>query len=331
MAQNRKRLMLPAAMAQAGWDVAKARGDVDTMRFEDGTSLEEFRGMLAETDGIALWGRAFTPADIDAAPVLQVVSRIGVGYDAVVMSPALTRRGILLMIAGTANSVTVAEHAVFFMMALAKQGAALHAMVREGRWAEKLTVPIFDLHGKTLLIVGFGKIGTRVAARCLAMEMTVLVHDPFIPEDVIRGARMHPGGGSGCGMGKADFVTIHCPKSPATIGMFDAARGWPRMKRTAYLVNTARGGIIDEPALHAALRLGTDRRSAGLDVFAQGALTPADNKLLQLPNLISAPHMAGVTRESLDRMAVTAVRNIFSVLDGRIERDNVVNKDVLAK
>ncbi len=326
MAQNRKRLMLPAAMAQAGWEVARSREDVDTVRFEDGTPPEIFRDMLGETDGIALWGRAFVPADIDAAPLLQVVSRIGVGYDAVDV-PALTQRRIPLMIAGTANSVTVAEHAVFFMMELAKQGAALHAMVREGRWAEKLTVPIFDLYGKTLLIVGFGKIGTRVAARCLAMEMNVLVHDPFIPQDAIRARGCTPAADLDAALGQADFVTIHCPKSPATVGMFNAAR-LARMKRTAYLVNTARGGIIDEPALHDALAHGR-LAGAGLDVFEQEP-TPADNKLLALPNFICAPHMAGVTRELLDRMAVTAVRNILGVLDGRIERDNVVNKEVLS-
>ena len=326
MTANRWKIMLPAAMAQAGWDVMAARDDVETIRFEDRIAHDDFRSMLETVVGIALWGRPFPAADCAAAPALKVVSRIGVGYDAVDVA-ALTGRRIPLMIAGTANSVTVAEHAVFFMMELAKQGAAMHAYVRDGKWQDKFNTKIFDLYGKTLLIIGFGKIGTRVAARCLAMEMTVLVHDPFIPEDVIRARGGIPAPDLDAALGRADFVTIHCPKTPRTIGLINAAR-LARMKQTAFLVNTARGGIIDEPALHAALASGVIA-GAGLDVF-EVEPTPEDNPLLRLPNIITAPHMAGVTQESLDRMAVTAARNILSVLDGKPERDNVVNKDVLA-
>ncbi|MCW3474478.1 hydroxyacid dehydrogenase [Limobrevibacterium gyesilva] len=325
MADNRKKLMLPAAMAQAGWDLARSRDDIETLRFEDTTPPAAFQAMLATADGIALWGRPFPAADIALAPELKVVARIGVGYDAVDV-PALTRRGIPLLIAGTANSVTVAEHAIYFMMELAKQGAAMHALVQDGRWTQKFSVRIFDLYGKTVLIVGFGKIGTRVAARCLAMEMNVLVHDPYVPEDVIRSRGCTPAPDLDAALPKADFVTIHCPKSPATVGMFNADR-LARMKRSAFLVNTARGGIIDEAALHAALTSG-DIAGAGLDVFAQEPIVP-ENTLPHLPNVITAPHMAGVTQESLDRMAVASVRNILGVFDGRVERDNVVNKEVL--
>lgn len=321
MAPNRKRLLLPGAMAAAGWAVAEARDDIDCLRFEDATPADEFRAMLADADGVVLWARAFTAADVAAAPVLQVVSRLGVGYDAVDV-PALTSRKIPLMIAGTANSVTVAEHAVFFMMALAKKAALLDAMVREHRWGERMGAGIVDLFGKTVLIVGFGKIGTRVAARLLAMEMTVLVYDPFVPEDAIRARGGIPAADLDAALGRADFVTIHVPKSSATVGLFDAAR-LARMKRTAFLVNTARGGIIDEAALHAALASG-GIAGAGLDVFAQEPVEEG-NPLLGLPNLIAAPHMAGVTVESLDRMAVTGVRNALSVLDGRMVRENCVN------
>jgi D-3-phosphoglycerate dehydrogenase / 2-oxoglutarate reductase len=325
MANNRKKLMLPAAMAEAGWNVARARDDLELLRFEDATPADAFRAMLSQADGIALWGRPFPASDVELAPELKVVARIGVGYDAVDVS-ALTRRGIPLLIAGTANSVTVAEHAVYFMMELAKQGAALHSMVRNGSWTEKFSVKIYDLYGKTVLVVGFGKIGTRVAARCLAMEMTVLVHDPFVPEDAIRARGAIPAPDLDAALPKADFVTIHCPKSPDTVGLFDAGR-LARMKRSAFLVNTARGGIIDEAALYQALTTG-GIAGAGLDVFSQEPIEPG-NRLPALPNVISAPHMAGVTQESLDRMAVTTVRNILGVFDGRVEAGNVVNKEVL--
>jgi D-3-phosphoglycerate dehydrogenase / 2-oxoglutarate reductase len=125
---------------------------------------------------------------------------------------------------------------------------------------------------------------------------------------------------------RADFITIHCPKTPETVGLFNAAR-LARMKKTAFIVNTARGGIIDEAALYDVLKA---NRIAGaaLDVFDQEP-TPQDNPLLTLPNFIAAPHVAGVTREAVDRMAVVAVQNILSVLDGKPIRDNVVNQEVL--
>ena len=313
MTANRKKLLLPAAMSQAGWDVAQARDDVDTVRFEDLTPEAEFRAMLADVDAVALWGRPFRPDDIAAAGRLKAVVRIGVGYDAVDV-PSLTARGIPLLIAGTANSVTVAEHAIYFMMHLAKRGFDQHAFVRDGRWRDKMQAPIVDLYGKTLLIVGFGKIGTRVAARCAAMEMSIRARGG-IPAPDLEAA-----------LAKADFITIHCPKSPATVGLINAAR-LACMKPTAFLVNTARGGIIDEPALYAALTAGK-LAGAGLDVFASEPIEPG-NRLPHLPNVITAPHMAGVTLESLDRMAVTAVRNALSVLDGRPNTENVVNKEVL--
>ncbi len=325
MPANRKKLLLPAAMSEAGWNVARARDDVETVAFEDRAPEAEFRALLADADAVLLWGRPLRAADVDAAHELKAVARIGVGYDAVDV-PALTARGIPLLIAGTANSVTVAEHAIFFMLHLAKRGFAQHEIVRSGRWREKMSAPTVDLFGKTVLIIGFGKIGTRVAARLLAMEMTVLVHDPFVPDDVIRARGGIPAPDLNAALAKADFVTIHCPKKPDTIGLINAER-LACMKPTAFLVNTARGGIIDEPALYHALTSG-GIAGAGLDVFASEPVEP-DNRIPHLPNVITAPHMAGVTLESLDRMGVTAVQNVLSVLDGRTASENVVNKEVL--
>jgi D-3-phosphoglycerate dehydrogenase / 2-oxoglutarate reductase len=127
---------------------------------------------------------------------------------------------------------------------------------------------------------------------------------------------------------RADFITIHCPKTPDTVGLFDAAR-LSRMKKTAFIVNTARGGIIDEKALYDVLQ---ENRIAGaaLDVFVEEP-TPKDNPLLTLSNFIAAPHVAGVTREAVDRMGIAAVQNILSVLDGKPVRENVVNAEVLGQ
>ena len=325
MSANRKKLLLPTELAKAGWAVLEDRDDIEAIAYSPETSEAELHAMLATASGIALWGRPFRAMDMAAAPHVRAVARIGVGYDAVDV-PALSAAGVPLLTAGIANSISVAEQALAFMFHLAKAMTIMDAVVREGRWGEKYATRVWDLAGRTLLIVGFGRIGTRLAARAKALEMQVLVYDPFIAQDIIVARGYTPVAGLDAVLGAVDIVSIHCPKSPTSIGMFNAAR-LRLMKPTAWLINTARGGIIDEPALYAALVAG-QLAGAGLDVF-DAEPTPVDNALLQLPNVVSAPHMAGVTQEALDRMAVASVRNLLSVLDGAPNVENVINKDVL--
>jgi D-3-phosphoglycerate dehydrogenase len=328
MATNKKKLLITQSMAPPGWALLRERGDVETVEFPNTISAADFEALLtkhAPVNGVALGVTRFGQKELAAAREMLVVARIGVGYDAVDV-PALTAKKIPLMVAGSANSPSVAEQAMYMMLMLAKRGAELHAMVQANQWNKRLTAVPFDLFGKTLLIVGFGRIGARSAKRAQAMEMNVLVYDPYVAAAQIKAAGCEPVAELDTALPRADFVTIHCPKTPETVGMFNAAR-LARMKPTAYLVNTARGGIIDEPALHKALT-GGKLAGAGLDVFEQEP-TPADNPLLKLPNVISAPHMAGVTRESLDRMGLQTARNILSVLDGKPIRENVINQEVL--
>jgi D-3-phosphoglycerate dehydrogenase / 2-oxoglutarate reductase len=325
MPTNIKKLLLPVTLAKAGWAVVEAREDVEGVPYDIAGGEEELHRLLEDVAGVALGVQPFSDPELDAGPQLEVVGRIGVGYDAVDV-PALTRRRLPLMIAGTANSVSVAEAGVYLLMSLARKGAAMDAMVREGRWRDRYSDMPVDLYGKTALIIGFGKIGTRSAKRLAAMEMNVLVYDPYMYSETIRGMGYEPVADLDAAVARADFITIHCPKTPGTVGLFDAAR-LARMKRTAYLVNTARGGIVDEKALHDALRHNRIG-GAALDVFDQEP-TPTDNPLLTLKNFIAAPHVAGVTREAVDRMAVVTVQNLLSVLDGKPNRDNVVNQEVL--
>jgi D-3-phosphoglycerate dehydrogenase / 2-oxoglutarate reductase len=328
VASNSKRLLVPTSMGAGGYAVLKTREDVEVVPFAAAIASPDFNALLAadgEVHGAILGLTRFGDTEAKNAHGLQVVSRIGVGYDTVDV-PALTRHKVPLMIAGTANSPSVAEQAMHFMFALAKRGAELDAMVKANRWGDRFSTLPVDLIGKTLIIVGFGRIGTRVAKRCLAMEMVVLVYDPYVPAAAIRAAGCEPVADLDLALPRADFVTIHCPKTDETVGMFNAAR-LRRMKPTAYLVNTARGGIVDEADLHAALTSGVIP-AAGLDVLDREPPDP-DNPLLKLPNVITAPHMAGVTRESIDRMAVQAVRNVLSVFDGAPIVENVVNPEVL--
>ncbi|MGE0716216.1 MAG: hydroxyacid dehydrogenase [Alphaproteobacteria bacterium] len=329
MATNKKRLLVPDTMGKAGTDLIRAREDVEMATFPNFVGRDDFLALLrghGVVNGIALGGTPFGADELAATREMQVVARIGVGYDAVDV-PTLTARGIPLMVAGIANSPSVAEQAVFFMITLAKRGAMFNTMVQEGRWAaDRMKRLPEDLLEKTALVIGFGRIGTRTAKRLAAMEMRVVVYDPYVPAGTIRAAGYEPAPELDPALAEADFVTIHCPKSPETIDLIGAAQ-LARMKPTAFLVNTARGGIVNEKALHTALTTGK-LAGAGLDVYEMEP-TPVDNPLLKLDNVISAPHMAGVTAESVERMAAATARNMLSVLDGAPIRENVINKEVL--
>jgi D-3-phosphoglycerate dehydrogenase / 2-oxoglutarate reductase len=321
---NKRKVMLPHTMGQQGMDIVRARDDIETVIYPATIKQAEFLPMLEDCAGIALSGTPYKQTEMDASPAMQVVARIGVGYDAVAV-PALTARKVPLMVAGTANSTSVAEQAFHLMISLAKKHEALDALVKEGRWADRHGGLPMEISGKTVLIVGFGRIGTRQAKRCNGFDMNVLIYDPYVDAAVIRAAGCEKVADLDAALPRVDFVSIHCPKNPETINMFNAAR-FARMKKSAFIVNTARGGIINETDLHAALTSG-QIAAAGLDVFDQEP-TPVDNPLLKLPNVISSPHMAGVTVEAVAAMAVATARNILSVLDGAPNKENTINPEV---
>jgi D-3-phosphoglycerate dehydrogenase len=328
MATNKKKILVTESMSQQGRALLNEREDIELIEFPNMISAKDFEAMLkaqAPVHGVALGSTGFGEIELEASRDIKVVTRIGVGYDAVDV-PALSRRKVPLMVAGTANSPSVAEQALFMMLMLAKRAVEMHSIVKQGQWASRLGKLPFDLFGKTVLIVGFGRIGTRTAKRCLAMEMNVLIYDPYKAASEIKAAGCEPAGDLDAALPRADFVSIHCPKTAETVAMFNAAR-LKRMKPSAYLINTARGGIVEEKALHEALVSG-QLAGAGLDVFEQEP--PAmGHSLFALPNVIMAPHVAGVTREAVDRMSEQTARNILSALDGAPIRQNVINPDVL--
>jgi D-3-phosphoglycerate dehydrogenase len=328
MGTNKNKIFITQTMSSSGRALLHERDDIELVEFPNLISAADFEALLkahAPVHGVALGATRFGEPELEAAKDMKVVTRIGVGYDAVDVA-ALSRRKIPLMVVGIVNSPSVAEQALFMMLMLAKRALEMHALVKEGNWASRLGKLPFDLFGKTVLIVGFGRIGTRTAKRCLAMEMNVLVYDPYKSVEEIRAAGCQAVSDLDAALPRADFVSIHCPKSPETVGMFGAAR-LRRMKPSAYLVNTARGGIVDEAALYAALVSGK-LAGAGLDVFEQEP--PAvPYPLFELPNVIIAPHVAGVTLEAVERMSEQTARNILSALDGEPIRQNVINQEVL--
>jgi D-3-phosphoglycerate dehydrogenase len=328
MATNKKKVLLTESFATSGMALLKERSDIETITFPNAISQPDFNALLqqhAPVHAVALGGTRFGEDELNSSGDMRVVTRIGVGFDAVDI-PALNKRKIPLMTTGIANSPSVAEAALFMMLALAKRAAELDALVKENRWRQRLGAIPTDVLGKTVVVVGFGRIGTRTVRRCLAMEMNVLVYDPFKPAADISAAGAEPVSDLDAALPRGDFVSIHCPKSPETMNLFDAKR-LARMKPTAFLINTARGGIVDEKALHAALTAGK-LAGAGLDVFEHEP-PQADNPLLKLANVITAPHVAGVTHEAMDRMGLQTAKNILSAFDGALIKENVVNREVL--
>src|SRR6201747_2563897 len=226
MATNKKKVLITEAFSQQGRELFKDRDDIELVEFPNMISAADFEAMLkqqAPVHGVALGATRFGEPELEASGDMKVVTRIGVGYDAVDV-PALSRHNIPLMVAGSANSPSVAEQALFMMLTLAKRAVEMHALVKDGAWATRLGKLPYDLFGKTVLIIGFGRIGTRTAKRCLAMEMNVQVYDPYKPAAEIKAAGCEPVADLDAALPRADFVSVHCPKSPETIGLFNAGR-----------------------------------------------------------------------------------------------------------
>tara|TARA_Y100000588_G_scaffold135640_1_gene149202 strand:- start:266 stop:1231 length:966 start_codon:yes stop_codon:yes gene_type:complete len=318
------KIMIQTPISDGIKSVVESRDDVTYEHFTN--HAEEYILQHIGTYDAAILGIApFTRRIIEKAEKLKIVARVGVGYDAVDV-PALTEHGIPLAIAGIANSVTVAEHSLLFMLALAKRSAQYDQEARKGNWNIRFEQPAWDLAGRTVLILGFGRIGRRLVSRCVAMEMRVLVHDPYIVQDAIVTAGAEPVGDWRAVLGEVDFLSVNCPKNGETNGMVGTAE-LATMREDAFVINTARGGIIDEAALDTALENNT-LGGAAIDPFVVEPATP-DNPLFRHKNILVSPHSAGVTRESVFRMGASTAQNVVDCFDGKLDPANVVNKEVL--
>ena len=252
----------------------------------------------------------FSAEAIAASPQLRVISKHGVGVDNIDVDTA-TKRGIPVFNAMAANAQSVAEHAILLMLALKRKVVALDRSMREGRW-ERPGHIAGELMGKHLGIVGLGNVGRAVNAIAQGFGMTVSAYDPYVPTAAVpAGVRLVKD--LDAMLAEVDIVTLHCPLTMETRGMI-GTRQFARLKPTALFINTARGPVMDEAALMAALK-GNRIAGAGLDVFTDEP-TPLDNPLRDMPNVISTPHIAGSTREAMDRVAIRAVENAYAILDG---------------
>jgi D-3-phosphoglycerate dehydrogenase len=278
----------------------------------------ELIGALADAD--ALLVRSTTKVDrelLDAAPRLRIVARAGTGVDNVDLESA-SARGIVVINAPGANSVSVAEHAFALLLALARLVPAADSAMKQQRWDKKKLMGA-ELRGKTLGIVGLGRIGQEVAHRARVFGMRVVAHDPFIPTHVATdmGIELLPID-SLCV--QADYITLHLPVTDQTRRMFDRER-LARCKPGAYVVNTARGELIDEEALADALERG-QLRGAGLDVFEQEP--PLDWRLAASPRVVATPHIAASTSEAQELVGLDVAAGVRDFLLQGVVR-NAVN------
>ena len=314
------KVVITDGVQPAGLDVLAQRSDIEIDYCRDRTSDAELINRVVNADAILVGATAITESIIDAAKVLKVVSRRGVGYDKIDLA-ALRRRKIPLTIVGTANSSTVAEHTLGFVLALARKTITYDRATRAGNWRFRESLVAMDLLGKTLLLLGFGRIGRAVATRATAFGMHVVAYDPLVRESVFEEFRVAPIKDLLSGLATCDFLSVHVPLTPETTGLI-GEKELAAMKPTAYIISTARGGVVDEEALLSALQTGLIQ-GAGLDVFREEPL-PANHPLLGLENVIFSPHAASLTRECAERMDTVAARNCLDAIDGKLDPAMIV-------
>jgi D-3-phosphoglycerate dehydrogenase / 2-oxoglutarate reductase len=305
---------------QAALNVLAQRSDIVTDCCLDRTSEEDLIARVADADAILVGATRITGRIIEAAQVLKVVSRRGVGYDSIDLA-ALRRRRIPLAIVGPANASTVAEHTFMLILALARQVIAYDHATRVSDWRFRESLIATDVLGKTLLLVGFGRVGRAVAVRAIAFGLRVTAYDPFVPETAFRDMQVEPVKDLRSGLAACDFLSVHVPLTSETAGLIGREE-LATMKSTAFVISTARGRVIDEGELVNALRRGRIR-GAGLDVFDQEPLAP-DHPLTGLQNVILTPHAAALTRECAQRMDEIAAKNCLDAIDGNLDPALVV-------
>ena len=301
------KVLISDRMSPRAGEILVARG-IETIE-EPGLAPDALRALVADIDGLVVRSATKVTADVlAAAPALRVVGRAGIGVDNVDVAAA-TQKGVVVMNTPFGNAITTAEHAIAMMFALARRIPQADRSTRTGKW-EKARFMGSELTGKTLGIIGCGNIGSIVAERAQGLRMKVIAYDPFLS----------PERAADCGVDKveletlfraADFVSLHVPLTDATKGIVDAA-AMALMKPGVRIVNCARGGLVVEEDLAAALESG-HVAGAALDVFATEP-PPADHPLLAMENVIATPHLGASTTEAQEKVAVQVAEQVADFL-----------------
>jgi D-3-phosphoglycerate dehydrogenase len=291
------------------------------IRQVDGADRAALLPALADASAVLI--RSATKMDaeaIAAAPALRVIARAGVGLDNVDIKSATTA-GVMVVNAPTSNIVSAAELTVGHILSLARHIPAAHASLAAGAW-KRSSFTGTELFEKTVGIIGLGRIGALIAARLQAFDMRVVAYDPYVTSNRAQQLGVELLSLDDL-LAQSDFISIHMPKTPETTGMISTEQ-LRRMKPTAFVVNVARGGLIDEEALYTALTTG-EIAGAGLDVFTSeppaGGGTAA--RLLDLPNVVVTPHLGASTEEAQEKAGVSVARSVKLALEGDLVPDAV--------
>ena len=313
------RVLVSDKCSPKGIEIFRAAEGVE-VDYEPGMPPDRLLEVIGNYHGLVVRSATkVTPEVIAKADKLKCIARAGSGVDNINL-PAASERGIVVMNTPGGNTVTTAEHAICLMCSLLRNIPQATASMKAGKW-EKSKLGGRELFKKTLGVIGLGNIGKIVADRAQGLRMTVVAHDPFVTEDQAKelGVELLPIDDL---LGRADIVTLHVAVNDATRGMIDAA-AIDKMKPGAFLINAARGGIVDEAAVAAAVE-SKKLSGAAFDVYGKEP-PPADNPLLGVDNIILTPHLGASTQEAQDNVAIAAADQIVAVLT-KNEIRNAVNE-----
>ncbi len=278
--------------------------------------------VLPKFDGITLRVAKLDDSILGYCQNLKVISRHGVGYDNV-DTKFLKKKNIKLLITATANAVSVAEHVMYMILTLSKGIVMYDKIVRDGNFRKATNqLTTFELLNKEILILGFGRIGKNLIKRCNGFEMNVKVYDPYVDESVIKKFGGNKVENLEKAFTSADYISIHMPLNPETKNLINLKK-LESMKKNAIIINTARGGIINENDLDVALNKNIIF-GAGLDVFEKEPID-LNNPLLKNKKVLLSPHSATFTKECTERMGIETVQNVIDFFDNKIKKNMIVN------
>ena len=300
-------------LRSAGLDIKYPDDPEFTLGRPDDETIAELEGAAAILAG----GDNLSAGVLAGCPQLRVISRMGVGFDRVDI-PVATERGIVVTITPTANHEAVAEQAMALLLAVAKSVVLCDKRQRAGQWRHQAARPV---RGRTLGILGLGRIGRSMALRAIGMGMAVIATESYPNEEFVQQHNIELVDFDAL-LAQSDFLTIHCPLNDETKGMFNK-EVFAKMKSGSVLINTARGGMVVESALYDALQSG-HLFGAGLDVFEEEPTSP-DNPLFTLENIVCSPHRAGDEAQAQYDMAIEAAQNIAMLYRGEWPHDAVIN------
>lgn len=304
-------------LQQAGFEIAYPKNPIFTRGF---CSEEETVDELSVCSAVIAGGEVFSKNVLADLPNLRVIARSGVGYDKVDVDAA-TNHNVVLTITPTANHESVAEHALMLMLAAAKRLTFNNRKARAGEWPMLASFPV---RGTTVGVVGLGRIGRSFAVRVRALGVKLIATETYPDEAFVRENGIELVGFDEL-LARSDYLSVHCPLNDDTRGIFDKS-AFAKMKPNCILVNTARGGLVVESELIAALQEGR-LRGAGLDCFEQEPPLP-DNPLFQLDQVVCTPHIAGSDDKSQDDMGIEAADCIIKLHSGEWPAPAVVNRDL---